>query len=149
MPRRGLGGGALGPRALLDVVARALVGEQARGDLADGLAVVERVERAALGDLADHRARKLPAPAHLAHGVEHLRAHDRDHPLLRLRDHDLPRLHRLLALRHAVEVDVDARAVGGHLRERGREPRGAAVLQRLDEPALDELEARLDQLLAR
>ena len=36
-----------------------------------------------------------------------------------------------------------------HLRERRGEPGGAAVLQRLDEPALDELDARLDQLLAR
>ena len=36
----------------------------------------------------------------------------------------------------------------GHLGERGGEPGGAAVLQRLDEAALDELELGLDQLLA-
>ena len=54
----------------------------------------------------------------------------------------------VLAQRHAVEVDVDAGAVARHLRERGRETGGAAVLQRLDEAALDELERRLDQLLA-
>ena len=53
-----------------------------------------------------------------------------------------------LAQRHAVEVDVDARAVARHLGERGREPCGAAVLQRPHEVALDELEARLDQRLA-
>ena len=46
-------------------------------------------------------------------------------------------------------MDVDPGAVAGHLRERRREPRGAAVLQRVHEPALDELEARLDQLVAR
>jgi hypothetical protein len=75
-------------------------------------------------------------------------AHDGDHPLLRLGDHDLPRLHRVLAKRHAVEVHVDSRSRRSHLRETRREARGAAVLQRLDETRLDELDARLDQLLA-
>ena len=46
-------------------------------------------------------------------------------------------------------MDLDARGARGHLGERGRETRGAAVLQGLDEPAIDELDARLDQLLAR
>ena len=101
------------------------------------------------GDLADRRAVQLPARAHGAHRVEHLRADDGDHPLLRLGDHDLPRLHPLLAQRHAVEMDVEAGAVGRHLGERGREPGGAAVLERLDEPRLDELDGDLDQLLAR
>ena len=45
-------------------------------------------------------------------------------------------------------MDVDAH-VAGHLGERGGEPGRAAVLQRLDEPGLDELERGLDQLLAR
>jgi hypothetical protein len=45
-------------------------------------------------------------------------------------------------------VHVDARAVACHLGERRRETGGAAVLQRLDQPALDELERGLDQLLA-
>ena len=66
----------------------------------------------------------------------------------RLGDHDLPRLHPLLALGHAVEVDVDA-VVGRHLRERRGEAGGAAVLEREHEPALDELDRHLDQLLAR
>ena len=79
---------------------------------------------------------------------EHLRPDDRHHALLRLRDHDLPRLHPGLPHGDAVEVDVDARAVARHLRERRCEPGGTAVLQRLDEPAFDELERRLDQLLA-
>src|ERR1700740_212134 len=46
-------------------------------------------------------------------------------------------------------MDVDARAVARHLAECGREPCGAAVLQRLDEPRLDELDGDLDQLLTR
>ena len=45
-------------------------------------------------------------------------------------------------------MDVDAGAVARHLGERRCEPGGAAVLQRLDEPALDELERDLDQPLA-
>ena len=39
-------------------------------------------------------------------------------------------------------------AVGGHLRERRGETGRAAVLERLDEARLDELERDLDQLLA-
>ena len=54
-----------------------------------------------------------------------------------------------LAERHAVEPDVHARlAAPGHLGERRREPGGAEVLERDDEAALDQLEARLDELLA-
>jgi hypothetical protein len=44
-------------------------------------------------------------------------------------------------------VDVDAGAVARHLGERGSEPGGAAILQRLDQAALDELDRDLDQLL--
>ena len=74
---------------------------------------------------------------------------DADHPLLALRDHDLDGLHVGLAERHAVEVDVEADAASRHLGEGGRKARRAEVLQRLDEAALHEREARLDQLLAR
>ena len=91
---------------------------------------------------------QLPALADREDRVEHLRADDRDHPLLALADHHLPGLHPLLAQRHLVEPEVDP-AVARHLRERGGEAGGAAVLQRLDEPGLDELDRDLDQLLAR
>ena len=137
--------GAPRPR---DLVARALVGQQPRRDLADDLAVPERAELARRGHLADHRVLELPAVEHRLDGLEHLRADDRDHPLLALGDHHLPGLHPLLAQRHAVEVDVDPE-VGGHLRERRRDARRAAVLQRLDEPGRDELDRRLDELLPR
>ena len=46
-------------------------------------------------------------------------------------------------------MDVDAAPSRAISASDGREPGGAAVLQRLDEPALDELERDLDQLLAR
>ena len=101
-----------------------------------------------LGDLADRGVVELPALEHGLDLVEPLGPDDRDHPLLALGDHDLPRLHLVLAQRDAVEVDVDAGLAAGHLGERGGEPGRAAVLQRLDEPGLDELERGLDQLLA-
>src|SRR5262249_24680903 len=48
-------------RPLLDLVARALVCQQLRGDLADDLAVVKRTQHAVVGHLADRRAGQLPA----------------------------------------------------------------------------------------
>ncbi len=60
------------------------------------------------------------ASSHFAHSASASASrpgsHHRDHPLLALRDHDLPGL-QLLAERDAVELDVDAGAVAGHLRE--------------------------------
>ena len=108
----------------------------------------QRAQLAGLGHLADHGAVELPAVDHGLDLGEPLGRDDRDHPLLRLGDHDLPRLHVLLALRHAVEVDVDA-VVGRHLGERRGEAGRAAVLEREHEPALDELDRDLDQALAR
>ena len=135
-------------RLAFDGVARAFVGEEAGGDLAHELAFVIGAQRAGVGDVADRGARQLPACAEALHRGEHLRPHHGDHALLRLGDHDLPRLHPRLAQRHAVELDVDAGPVARHLRERRRKTGRAAVLQRLDEAALDELERGLDQLLA-
>src|SRR6185369_3227458 len=72
-----------------------------------------------------------------------------DHSLLALGDHDLDGLHVELAERHPIEVDVEAHTAPRHLGERRGEARRAEILQRLDETALDEREARFDQLLAR
>ena len=134
-------------RLRLDAVARALVGEQSRRDLADDLIPPESAQKAGVGDLADDGRVQLPALADCEHVVEHLRADDRDHPLLALADHHLPRLHPLLAERHRVEAEVDP-ALPRHLGEGGGEAGGAAVLQRFDETGLDELDRDLDQLLA-
>src|SRR5207245_3888432 len=73
---------------------------------------------------------------------------DRDAALLALGAHDLPRLHPLLAQGDAVEPDVDP-VLRGHLRQGRGEARSAAILQRLDEAALGELQRDLDQLLPR
>ena len=90
---------------------------------------------------------ELPALADREDRVEHLRTDDRDHPLLALADHHLPGLHCVLAPRHLVEPQVDS-TVACHLREGRGEAGGAAVLQRLDQTGLDELDRDLDQLLA-
>ena len=100
-----------------------------------------------VGDLADHRVRELPLRADRLRLGKAARLHHRDHSLLALGDHDLPGL-ELLAQRDAVELDVDPGSVARHLRERGGEAGRTAVLQRDDQTLLDQLEARLDQLLA-
>ena len=102
------------------------------------------------GDPADDRDRQAPAGADLADLLP-LRGEDRGaHPLLRLRDHDLERLEARLASRDRVEVDEHPgpAAVGG-LRRRAGDPAGAEVLEALDQAALDELEAGLDEQLLR
>src|SRR2546423_230129 len=66
------------------------------------------------------------------------------HPLLPRGDHDPQSLHLPLARGDAVEADVAAGPAAGHLGKSGREPGPPAVLQRLDEPRLDELERGLD-----
>ncbi len=110
---------------------------------------MERPQLARVGHLADHLVSQLPAPAEGQDVLEPVGPHHGDHPLLALRDHDLPGLHLVLAERHPVEVDVDAGTVARHLGQRRGETGGAAVLERLDEPALGQLETCLDQLLAR
>ena len=126
------GAGSTSRAVLRDVVARALVGEECSGDRADHLVVDERAQLAVVGDLADHRARQLPALADGAHLVDALGRDDRDHPLLRLGDHDLPRLEVVLAQRHAVEVHVDAhrRAPSRRATTRARRRRSPAARAR-------------------
>jgi hypothetical protein len=133
----------------LDFVAGARVGQELSGNRADEIVLVEGAQLAGVADVSDRRAGELPPRADTLNGLEHLRPDDGDHAFLGLRDHDLPGLHPGLAYGDSVEVDVDPRAVTRHLGERRCEPGGAAVLQRLDETAFDELERGFDQLLAR
>ena len=132
----------------VDLVAGTFVREKRGRDLADEDAVEERTQLTGVRDLADRRAVELPAVEHRLDLAEPFGPDDRDHPLLALGDHDLPRLHLVLPQWDAIEVDVDAGLVARHLGERGGEPGGAAVLQRLDQAGLDELERGVDQLLA-
>src|SRR5439155_20419300 len=102
------------------------------------------------GDPPDDRDGKSPALADLAHGRGSIGPDDRAHALLALRDHHLERGHHWFPARHRVEVDDDA-GPGSvrRLRGRTRETAGTEVLEALDEAALDELEARLDEQLLR
>ena len=104
-------------RRRLDAVARALVGEQAAG-ISPTTSSCQSAQEAGVGDLADDGVVQLPAVAERLHGREHLRPHDRDHPLLALGDHHLPGLHLLLTQRYLVEPEVDP-ALARHLGERG------------------------------
>ena len=80
--------------------------------------------------------------------VPALRPDDRQHPLLGLGDHDLERLHARLAARDRVEIDEDpGSGPVGRLGRRAGDPAGAEVLEALDQPALDQLETRLDEQL--
>ena len=107
-------------------------------------------QAAVAGDLADRRARQLPARADRLDLAQAGRLDDRAHALLRLRDHDLERLHALLAQRHALQLQLDADAAARrHLGRRRRETRRAQILHRDDEAEPGQLERALDQLLAR
>ena len=82
------------------------------------------------------RAGQLVAGADGLHLGEPRGLDDGGHALLRLRDHDLERLHPGLAQRHGVELDLEPDlAARGHLGERRREAGGAEILQRDDERA--------------
>ncbi len=71
-----------------------------------------------------------------------------EHPLLRLRDHDLEGLHVGLAEGHARNVEVDSHAaLRRHLRRARGQSRGAQVLERAQSLALEQLQAALEQLL--
>ena len=100
-----------------------------------------------LGHLADHRGAGLPALAERDHLAHPRRLDHRQHPLLRLGDHDLEGLHVRLAQRHPADVDVDPDlALGCHLARRGGEPGGAEVLKRDEQAPVEQLEAALEQL---
>ena len=126
------------------------VGECLGRHVAHDLALPAAAQAPVVRDLADRRARQLPARADLLDLGEPRWLDDRGHALLRLRDHDLERLHALLAQRHALELQLDADpAARRHLGGRGGESRGAEILDGHDEPARRQLERALDQLLAR
>ena len=73
---------------------------------------------------------------------------DGEHPLLALRRHHLDGVHARLALGHAREVDVHARAgLRRGLRRRARDAGGAEVLHADGEAGVEQLEARLDEPL--
>ncbi len=166
---RKLGGGVgvqlvlpVGPghRTLVD---RALVGDRARRDVDDGLAVPGDLQPVALDDLADHRRDDLPLAAHGHELLDVLRRHHRAHAFLGLAGEHLRRRHVRRAQRHPVQLDGHA-AVTGRCQFRSRtgqsgpteildadhQTGGVQLQAALDEHLLHERVADLDarQLLA-
>ena len=133
-----------GHRALVD---RA-VGGGLRRDPHDRGAAPGHRQQAVLGHLADHRRLDVPLGADLHEGVDEVRPDHRHHPLLRLAHQDLGRGEARVAERDRVQVDAHAAvAAGRQLGRRAGDARRAQVLNALDQPLGEELEAALDQEL--
>ena len=128
-------------RLRIEVIQRALLDEGGDRHVAHGLPVAQHADPPAVGDGADGRAADLPLLADGQRVLEVVGLEDAEHALLRLADHHLEGLHAGLAQRHLGDVDVDPHAaLGGHLGCRGGQPGGAEVLQRHEQPALEQLQ---------
>ena len=133
------------PRALIE---RRRVGELVDRQIGFDHALVLDDHAAGIGRAPDDREIEAPLAEHLLAGAFRARLEDHQHPLLAFREHHLVGRHVGLALRHVVEVQLDAdAALVGHLRRRGCEARRAHVLDRDDRIGRHQLEARLDQQL--
>ena len=108
----------------------------------------EDLQAPVAGDLAEDARLDIPLARHRKEGIQLLGRDDRHHALLRLAHEDLLGRERGVAQQHVLEVDAHARAaVRGELARRARDAGGAEVLDGLDELALVELEAALDEHL--
>ena len=129
-------------------VDRGIVGQRAVRDLGHDGAVILHAHRAVGGDVADVDGVQVPLledPLDL--GLAPL-LHDEQHPLLRLRQHDLVGRHAGLALRHARHVDLDAGAAArSHLARRARQAGGPHVLNADERVGLHHLETGLEEQL--
>jgi hypothetical protein len=136
------------PRRREPVVDDRVRGQRRGRDPDDLPAALEDRDVAVGGHDADDGAGDPPPLADLADRCFAVRPDDREHPFLALRDEDLEGGQPRLPAGHGIEVDEHAGPgpVGG-LRGRAGDAAGAEVLEPLDEPALDELERRLDEEL--
>ena len=132
----------------LKVVQRTVVDERCDRHVPDELAAVENPHPMRVRHDADRRTVDLPLLAQRHHRLHVLRLDHTQHPLLGLAHHHLERLHPRLAQWNLRDVEVDPHlALRGHLRGRGGQARCAQVLQRHDQPPLQQLERALQQLL--
>jgi hypothetical protein len=90
---------------------------------------------------------QLPAATDLLDRLQKARPDDRDHPLLRLRDHDLPRLELFPegTRSRCTSTPAPSRAISASDDASPAAPQSWSDSTR---PALDELDRDLDQLLA-
>ncbi len=138
------------PRRELELVARRLVGQEPRRDLADELAVVQNARSIAVGRStspitvhgSSQRAQTASTSASRSGSTT---------ATIRSCDSEIMISH---GSRPGSRSGTRSRCTStpapprGHLGERGGEPGGAAVLQAGDEVALDQVERHLDQRLA-
>ncbi len=82
-----------------------------------------------LRHLTDDRSIQPPLRKHIQHLTRALLVSDQQHPLLRLRQHNLVARHPRLALRHAIQLDRHPQpATRTHLASRARQPRRTHIL---------------------
>ena len=99
-------------------------------------------------DATDDRHRQAPPFADLADRLPALGQDRGAHPFLRLGDQHLERFEARLPPRDGVQVHDDpGPGPVGRLRGRAGDPAGAQVLEALDESALDQFQAGLDEQL--
>ena len=116
---------------------------------ADGVEqAVVHAEAAGVAHATDHRGADLPPRAEVEDRLQVLGGDDGEHALLALRRHHLDAVHAGLALGHAGEVDVHARAgLGCGLGGRARDAGGAEILHADGEALVEQFETGLDQAL--
>ncbi|MGX1156045.1 hypothetical protein RKD39_003623 [Streptomyces albogriseolus] len=124
------------------------MGDGARVDVDDLLAVPEDLQAVAVGHLADDGRDDVPLVADLEEAVDLVGLHDRAHALLRLAHEDLLGRERGVAQRDVVEGDAHAAgAVGGQLGRGAGQTGRAEVLNADDELLLERLQGALDEQL--
>ena len=107
-------------------------------------------EATGIGDLAENARLDVPLLRHGEEPGELLRGDDCHHPLLALRHENLFGRESGVAQQNLLKLDEHAAiAIGCELRSPARNAGGAEVLNSLDELALEQLEAALDQHLFR
>ena len=130
------------------MVERSLVGERLVGNLGDNFAVLQHAHRRLIDHAADGDRVQSPLFEDAKDFVFAALLGDQQHALLRLAQHDLVRSHAGVALRHQVELDLQANAAArAHLAGRARQPGRAHVLNADDGAGLHGLQAGLKQQL--
>ena len=130
------------------MVERRIVGERLVGNVGDQLAVMADAQpRLRLDRAHDHRV-QAPLRKDAQHLVLAAFFRHEQHALLAFGEHDLVRAHAGFALRHQIELDIQAHAAArAHLAGGAGEPGRAHILNADDGAGLHRFQARLQQQL--
>ena len=135
----------LDPRTLIE---RRFIGKGGNRNVGDGLALELQDKALRVGRDADDGEVQFPLAEDLLGFRLAARLEHHEHALLAFRQHHLVRRHALLAARHLVEVEFDARAtLVRHFAGRGGEPGRTHVLDADDGVRRHEFEAGFEQQL--